>query len=135
MKVKINLAGTGLVPPGDHLVEVRRVTMREKNDGTNKYLLFELEVVSGPHAGQRVDAIGSLAPEQFTAAKLCESLRAFGVEGDDVEMDYADDVEVSAQHGPDLLDPDLTGRRAIASVIHKQFGAQTYARVVRLRRP
>ena len=62
-KIKINLAGAGLVPPGEYPVKVQRATLRDKIDGDSQYLHFDLTVVGGQYDGQALDTIASLRPD------------------------------------------------------------------------
>ena len=54
-KITLNLAAAGLVPRGEHQIEVRRVTLHDKIDGTSQYLRLDLAVIGGEADGQSFD--------------------------------------------------------------------------------
>jgi hypothetical protein len=126
-KITLNLADDGLVPVGEHLVEVQRTTLHDKIDGTSQYLRFDLLVTGGNADGRTLDCIASLRPD--LRRMLAQQFAALGVDAAEVEIETeTDDVDTEV-----VVSPDLVGRRAIATVIHHERGGQTYARVQRLR--
>lgn len=126
-KITLNLADAGLVPGGEHLVEVQRTTLRDKIDGTSQYLRFDLTVVDGDAAGRTLDCIASLRPDLRRV--LAQQFAALGVDATEVEIE----TEIDGVGTEVVVSPDLVGRRAIATVIHHERGGQMYARVQRLR--
>lgn len=126
-KFSLNLAGSGVVPPGEHEVEVQRVTLREKIDGSSLYLRLDLTVVSGDTDGGTLDCVASLRPD--LRHMLAQQLAALGVDASEVEIE----TETDTSGDEIVVSPDLVGRRATATVAHHESGGQTYARVRRLR--
>jgi hypothetical protein len=92
-------------------------------DGSNQYLRFDLVVVGGQHEGARVDTVASLRPDMLSM--LGRTLVALGVEGKEIEIE----TKVDEMGETVVVEPDLVGTRAVASVIHREVGSQTYVRV------
>ncbi len=116
-RITINLAGTGLLPIGDHAVEVQRVDVREKNDGSNDYLHIDLTVIGRKYDGRSLSPIASLHPDYLHLT--ADLLVALGVDVDAVDFKWTDDTERV------LISPDLVGKRAIAPVTHEEVGSQS----------
>lgn len=126
-RITLNLADAGLVPVGEHLVELLRTTLHDKIDGTSQYLRFDLKVIGGDADGRMLDSIASLRPDMRRL--LAQQLAALGIDASEVEIETETD-DVGAEV---VVSPDLVGRRAAATVIHHERGGQMYARVLRLR--
>ena len=124
-RTTINFASIGLVPPGEYLVEVERVLQREKIDGSNEYLLWELRVVD---RDERLEMISSLRPNMLPM--LQRTLAALGVEQQAIDF-----VDESDGYDRVVVEPDFTGKQALACVDHRRVGDQTYVRVRSLRAP
>ena len=125
-RININFASHGLVPPGDHPVEIERVTLREKIDGSNEYLFLDMRVVSGDHAGARLDTVGSRHPDRLRmTAQMLAALGVDPVGNAEFEIETVDDDLGETI----VVSPDLVGCRAVAHVTHREFGGQTYPRV------
>lgn len=131
MKITLNLSPSRAVPPGDYLVEVARVTLRDKNDGSSQYLHFDLTIVEGRHEGEALDTIASLRPEM--AQLLPRTFAAFGIDGPEIEIDYDEEVVKRTSWGDEVervvTKPDMTGKRVVASVVHREVGDEIYPRV------
>ncbi len=125
-RFSLNLAAAGIVPAGQHVVEVQRVTLREKIDGTSQYLRLDLSVVGGTAAGLTLDCVASLRPD--LRPMLAQQLAALGVDAEEVEIE----TEVDETGDEVVVSPNLVGLHAGALVAHVDRGGQTYCRVKRL---
>lgn len=135
-RITIDMSGSSIVPPGDYLVEVQHVTLCDKNDGSSQFLRVDLLAVDGAHVEARFDTVISLHPDY--AGLAMPMLEALGVElNGSLEIDYEEVLCKKSKWGDEyervVKEPDLLDRRAVASVIHREFGDQTYVRVRRLK--
>ncbi len=124
-----------LVPEGDYLVEVEAVELRETRDRSGEYLSFELTIVEGDRQGDMLWMIASLKPSMVRM--LRNTLVALGIEDEQItlqveseELPRGADRKISPRQF--LVDPDLVGRRAIATVVHDEWEGELRTKVRRL---
>ena len=133
MKIQVNMRDEViLVPEGDYLVEVEEVTLRETRAGTSSYLNIRLVIVEGDHEGAVLWAIGSLRSDMLRLTR--SMLRALGVKSDEVELEVEEeDRAVGAPSSFDpkviVVQPDLMGKRAVATVVHSVWEGETRPKV------
>lgn len=141
MATKIDMRRVESFPPvGTYLVEVDRASLRENYNRTAVYVNLEVQICEGDHAGELLRVIRSLSPRALWSLKL--DLTALGVDcSGEVYFDWADEEEIprttqrQINERPGewaLVAPALHGRRAMASVTHKEWNGKTQAKVKRL---
>ncbi len=123
---KLNLDFTSVdtfdpVPPGDYPVTISKIEIRvsESNPDGDPYLNWELQIASGEHQGRRLWYMTSTAPRALW--KLKETLKALGIEGETLDLEWNDENEVTS--------PALKGFDCIASVIQEQYQGRMQNRV------
>lgn len=97
---------------------------------------MRLRIVECPHQGAVIWAIASLRTDMLRLTRTM--LRALGVEDNQIEIEIEEEerpVGPSAREVVSVVvDPDLVGRRAIATVVHNSWEGEMRPKVRSLRR-
>ena len=112
------------IKPGKYDVVVENIEVRQGEGKEHPYLNWELSITEGEHEGRKLWLITSLSPKAIWRLQLI--FQSFGVDADsDVELEIDDDTNM-------LLEPDLTGEAAIATVRNQLWEGKPQARVIDL---
>jgi hypothetical protein len=116
------------LPQGEYGVEVDKVEVRMNKAGDGEYLNWELVVLDGDYENRRLWMITSLKPTAlFRLKQVFEDLDV--LEGDEMELEYDDDQEITNSSGPRLLYPDVEGMEATAYVKNEMYDGKERNRV------
>ena len=116
LSVNVDFSDTeasGLIPEGDHSLEVTDVKLKTSDNSGADYLSFTFAVEDGEYKGKKVWHNCSLQPQALF--NLRALLEALGYE---------------VPQGPMDLDPaDLIGNTCLAAIVHEKYEGKTQARV------
>jgi Protein of unknown function (DUF669) len=116
------------LPEDDYGIEIDKVEVRRNKADDGDYLNWELVVLDGDYENRRLWMITSLKPTALF--RLKQVFDELGVlEGDEMELEYDDDVEVTSSSGPRLLYPDVEGLEATATVKNEMYDGKERNRV------
>ena len=117
------------LPEGEYGVEVDKIEVRMNKAGDGKYLNWELVVIDGDYENRRLWLITSLKETAlFRLKAIFEGLQVIQG-GEDLELEYDNDVEPSTKEGPRLVDPDLEGLECVAVVNNEMYEGREQNRV------
>ena len=117
-----------LVPEGEYAVEVEAATLRAKSGGDSYYIQIQLAILEGPHTGTVLWTVASLRAD--LRRMLRSTFRALGIDDEDLVIETEDPEP--GHECPDVVNPNLVGRRAVATVIHDEYLGEVRAKVKRL---
>lgn len=123
-----------VMPEGLYPVVVEKVEIRESKSSDNPYLNWELTITDGEHEGRKLWQITSLSPKALF--RLKDQFLALGViEGDeeDFPIEWDDDISITPEAGPLLIEPEVTGMAATAVVTIDAYQGKDRNRVDELR--
>lgn len=121
------------LPEGEYEVIIDRVEVRESNSSDNDYLNWELVVQDEEFEDRRLWMITSLSERALF--RLKDVLLALDVieEDEEVEIEWADDVDITPKEGPIVTNPDVSGLPAVAVVTNEVYDGRERNRVNDLR--
>jgi hypothetical protein len=130
--VESRKGGAGIrVIPGDYLLEVNKVEVRENRQGTGKYVQWGLSVLKGPEIKHgNIRHMTSLKPEQLWSLKgFLEDLLGKAIDQKNVKIDFG--KYVGRQIGATVEDDDPytnpeTGKTSIKSKIAFTYPATEF---------
>lgn len=109
------------MPEGQYEVIIDKVEVRESKSSDHNYLNWELVVQDDENEGRRLWMITSLSPKALFRLKDVFSALGLDVEADDFELVWDEEVEVTPQSGPLVLEPDITGMACVAVVRNEVY--------------
>jgi hypothetical protein len=116
------------LPPGEYAVEVSKVEVRRNKADDADYLNWEFVVLDGDYENRRLWFITSLKPTAlFRLKSVFEQLDV--LDGDEMELEYDDDQEVTQSSGPRLLYPDVEGMEATVKVKSDMYDGKERSKV------
>lgn len=119
------------LPEGEYGIEIDKVEVRRNKADDGDYLNWELVVLDGDYENRRLWLITSLKPNAlFRLKSVFEELDV--LDGDEMELEYDDDQEVTPSSGPRLLYPDVEGLEATAKVKNEMYDGKERNRVEEL---
>lgn len=134
-RTSINFAevegGFEAVPEGTYDVVIEKVEVRESKSSEHDYLSWEYKIVGDDYEGQRLWDITSFSPRALFRMK--DVFEALGVLEDEMTLDWDDDVEITQQSGPMLLEPDVIGMECQVVVKNEMYENKERNRIVEVR--
>jgi hypothetical protein len=116
------------LPEGEYAVEIDKVEVRRNKADDGDYLNWEFVVLDGDYENRRLWLITSLKPQAlFRLKDVLEQLDL--LEGDEMELEWDDDQDVTSSSGPRLLYPDVEGMEASIRVKNETFDGKERNRV------
>jgi hypothetical protein len=118
------------LPEGQYEVIIERVEVRESNSSDNDYLNWQLKVTDdGEFEDRNLWMITSLSEKALF--RLKDVLVALEVieEDEELELEWADDVDITPKEGPLVTNPELDGLAAIAVVTNEMYDGRERNRV------
>jgi hypothetical protein len=116
--IQINFAEVGsdfeTIPEGSYPIVVDKAEVRESKSSDNPYINWEMTITEGEHEGRRLWMITSLSPKALF--RLKDVFEALGVLEDEMEVEWDEDVAITPEAGPLLVNPDVSGAVAMALV-------------------
>lgn len=131
MKIDFSEVQSGFepLPEGDYEAIIERIEVRESKSSDNDYLNFEFRVTDDEYEDRRVWGLRSLSPKALGFLK--DWLVALDVidPDDEIELDWADDVDVTPQEGPLLTEPELHDMACVITVTNEVYEGRERNRV------
>lgn len=124
------------MPEGAYECIIERVEVRESKSSDHNYLNWELRVTEeGDFEDRRLWTITSFSPKALF--RLKDTLVAIGaIEPDEeLEFEWEDDVDITPQEGPRLLNPDVEGMAVVAVVRNEFYDGRERNRVENMTSP
>lgn len=123
------------LPEGEYECVVERVEVRESKSSDHNYLNWELSVLDEDYEDRKLWMITSLSPKALF--RLKDVFVAVGViDGDEeLEIEWADDVDVTPGEGPLVINPELEGLPCVAVVTNEVYDGRERNRVNELLGP
>jgi len=116
------------LPEGEYAVEIDKVEVRQNKAGDANYLNWEFVVLDGDYENRRLWLITSLKPTAlFRLKSVLEQLDL--LEGEEMELEYDDDQEVTTSSGPRLIYPDVEGLEATVRVKNEIYDGKERSKV------
>ena len=116
------------LPEDEYAVEIDKVEVRSNKAGDGEYLNWELVVLDGDYENRRLWMITSLKPTAlFRLKRVFEELDV--LDGDEIDLEYDDDEQVTSSSGPRLLYPELEGLECVAKVTNEMYDGRERNRV------
>ena len=117
------------LPEGAYECVIERIEVRESNSSDHDYLNWELKVTEDDYEDRRLWMITSFSPKAlFRLKDIFVALDV--IEGDEeLDLEWADDVDVTPKEGPLLTDPDLIGVAVVAVVTNEMYDGRERNRV------
>jgi hypothetical protein len=116
------------LPEDQYGIEIDKVEVRRNKANDGDYLNWELVVIDGDYENRRLWMITSLKPTAlFRLKQVFEELDV--LDGEEMELEYDDDQEVTSSSGPRLLYPDVEGLEATATVTTEMYDGKERNRV------
>jgi hypothetical protein len=108
------------IPEGEYGAEVDKVEVRRNKADDGDYLNWEFVILDGDYENRRLWLITSLKPTAlFRLKDIFEQLDV--LEGDEMELEYDDDQDVTTSSGPRLLYPDVEGMEVSIRVKNETY--------------
>lgn len=134
-RTNINFAevegGFEAVPEGTYDCVIEKVEVRQSKSSDHDYLNWEYKIADGEYEGQRLWDITSFSPRALFRMK--DVFEALGVLEDEMELDWDDDVDITPEAGPSLLEPDVLGMEATLVVKNEIYENKERNRVHEVR--
>lgn len=115
------------LPEGTYDCIIEKVEVRESKSSDNNYLNWEFKVTDDDHENQRLWMITSLSDRALF--RLKDVFEALGVLNDEMDIEWDDDVEITPQEGPLLLNPDVVGLPCEVVVHNEMYDGKERNRV------
>jgi hypothetical protein len=117
------------LPEGAYECIVETVEVRESKSSDNPYLNWELKVLDDEYEGRRLWMITSLSEKAMF--RLKDVFLALDVIADDeeVEIEWDDEVDITPQEGPVLVNPEVIGLACTAIVTNETYEGRLRNRV------
>jgi hypothetical protein len=111
----------GPLPEGRYEVICEDCTVRESKSSDNDYLNFEFRVVDEEYEDRRIWIGASLSPNALFG--LEEVLVAMGAieEDEAVDIEWADDVDITPKEGPQVTNPEVIGLPACIATVNSTY--------------
>lgn len=99
----------GVAPEDLYNCIVEDCTMRESKSSEHPYLNFEMKIVDEEYEDRRIWIGASTSPGGLPTTK--EILVALGAieEDDTIDLEWADDVDMTPKEGPQVTNPEVIG--------------------------
>lgn len=130
--VESRKGGSGIrVTPGDYLLAVAKVEVKDNQKGTGKYVLWGLSIVRGPEVKHgNIRHMTSLKPEQLWSLKgFLEDLLAKPIDQKAVKIDFSKylgrEIGATIEDDEPYTNPD-TGKTSIKSKVAFTYPATEY---------
>lgn len=135
MKIDFSDVQSGFepLPEGEYEAIINRVEVRESKSSDNDYLNFEFKITEDEYEERLLWGIRSLSPKALGFLK--DWLVALDVidEDDEIDIEWADDVDITPQEGPLLTSPELQGMACIVTVTNEVYEGRERNRIDSLR--
>lgn len=135
MKIDFSEVESGFepLPEGEYEAVIERIEVRESKSSDNDYLNWEFRVTEDDYEDRRVWGLRSLSPKALGFLK--DWLVDLGVieEDDEVELEWADDVDITPTEGPLLTSPELHGMACTIVVTNEVYEGRERNRVNTIR--
>lgn len=122
------------LPEGEYEAIIERIEVRESKSSDNDYLNWEFKITEeGEFEDRRVWGLRSLSPKALGFLK--DWFLALDVieEDDEVEVEWADDVDTTPEEGPLLTNPELHGMACIVVVSNEVYEGRERNRINEIR--
>jgi len=106
--------GFETIPEGPYPIVVEKAEVRESKSSDNNYLNWEMTITDGEYEGRKLWMITSFSPKALF--RLKDVFEALDLLEDEMDLEWDEDVEITQQSGPMLLDPDVNGATGVALV-------------------
>ena len=108
---------------------INRIEVRESKSSEHNYLNWEFDVQDEDHEGRKLWMITSLSPKALF--RLKDNLLALEIieEDEELELEWADDVDITPQEGPLLTNPELDGLAVKVLVENEMYEGKERNRV------
>lgn len=118
--MQINFAevegGFDNLPKGLYPAVVEKVEVRESKSSEHNYLNWEWTITEGEFEGRKQWQITSLSPKAFFRLKDQFEALGFDVEVEDFDIEWDEDVVITPEAGPLLVNPDVVGMQGLLVV-------------------
>lgn len=135
MKIDFSEVESGFepLPEGEYEAVIERIEVRESKSSDNDYLNWEFKVTEDEYEDRRVWGLRSLSPKALGFLK--DWLVALEVieEDDELDLEWADDVDITPQEGPLLTNPELHGMACTIIVTNEVYEGRERNRVNEIR--
>lgn len=135
MKIDFSEVQSGFepVPEADYEAVIERIEVRESKSSDNDYLNWEFRITEDEYDDRRVWGLRSLSPKALGFLK--DWLVALDVieEDDELDIEWADDVDITPTEGPLLTNPELHGMACVITVTNEVYEGRERNRVNEIR--